>query len=390
MRGHIREREKGVWSVVTYAGRHPKSGKKQYRWATAYGTRKDAEKVLTAQLAEVDAGMNVDPSTMKVGEWFDTWIKTVIEPDEETAPRTVETYRSVVEHHLRPALGRHRLQKLTSIHVMEYYAEKRTGLSQTTLQQHQAILHRALRDAKALRLVSRNVAADVPNKPRSRKTYRSVADDEVWTAEEVRKVLKAAREMGPQPSAFYTLALETGMRKAELCGLKWKDVDLDHRTIDVVRQLRKPGAEPLYGPPKNGRSRVIHISERAVQLLYGHKRAQAELKIANRIIYRDHGLAFCKEWSALGRNDHLGEPLQMNNLGQREFAQLIKKAGVKTITFHGMRHTCATLALEANVPAKVVQERLGHKDISVTLDTYTHALESMQQDAAERLSKFMR
>ncbi len=392
MRGHIKQRRKGIWSVVTYAGRHAKTGKKQYRWATAYGTRKDAEKVLTAQLAEVDASANVDPSTIKVGDWLDTWRQTVIEPDEEIAPRTADTYRAVIQHHLKPALGRHRLQKLTAIHLMEYYAEKRADLAQTTLQQHQAIIHHALKDAKSIGLVSRNMAEDVPNKPRGRrKGYRAVdPDEEVWTAEEVRKVLKGARKMGAQPEAFYTIALETGMRKAELCGLRWQDVDLDNGCVSVVQQLRKPGPEPAYGPPKNGESRKVEISAAVVGLLRKHKRFQAELKLKNRLVYRDHGLAFCKEWSALGRNDHLGEPLQMNNLGQREFADLIKNAKVKTITFHGMRHTCATLALEAGVEAKVVQERLGHKDISVTLGVYTRVLKTMQRDAAEKLSKLMR
>ncbi len=375
-----------------------KTGRKRYKWTTAKGSRQDAEKALTAQLAEVDAGTNVDPSTMKVGEWLDTWIKTVIEPDERKegndegiAPRTVETYRAVVNHHLRPALGRHRLQKLTAIHVMDYYAAKGAELSKTTLQQHQAVFHRALKDAKSIKLVSQNVAASVPNKPRRKKGYRAVdPDEEVWTVAEVRKVLEAARKMGKQPAAFYTVALETGMRKAELCGLKWQDIDLDEGRISVVRQLRKPGADPVYGPPKNGRTRKLEISKTVVELLLKHKRSQAEQKLKNRIVYRDHGLVFSKEWSELGRNDRLDEPLQMNNIGQREFATLIEKAGVKTITFHGMRHTCATLALEAGVPAKVVQERLGHKDISITLGIYTHALKSMQQDAAEKLSKLMR
>jgi integrase len=116
-----------------------------------------------------------------------------------------------------------------------------------------------------------------------------------------------------------------------------------------------------------------------VKLLKTHKQHQAELKMANRTRYHDHGLVFAKEWSDLGKKHHvLGDPLQLNNLGQREYAKLIKAAGVRRIKFHGLRHTCATLLFAANVPVKVIQERLGHKWVEITLNTYAHALPSMQ------------
>jgi integrase len=110
----------------------------------------------------------------------------------------------------------------------------------------------------------------------------------------------------------------------------------------------------------------------------------------NRTHYQDHGLVFAKEWAELQRRkDTLGDPLQMNNLGQREYARLLKAAGVRRIKFHGLRHTCATLLLQANVPAKVVQERLGHKKIEITLNVYAHVLPSMQQDAAVKLGALL-
>ena len=111
------------------------------------------------------------------------------------------------------------------------------------------------------------------------------------------------------------------------------------------------------------------------------------MKLENRPMYHDHDLVFAKEWSDLGRkHDVLGEPLQINNLGQREYRRLIKTAEVRPIKFHGMRHTCATLLFQAGVPVKVIQERLGHKRVEITLGIYAHVLPSMQQDAAARLS----
>ena len=123
-----------------------------------------------------------------------------------------------------------------------------------------------------------------------------------------------------------------------------------------------------------------------VVLLAKHKAHQAEIKMANRYVYNDHGLVFAKEWGEMTRKVYcLGDPLQMNNLGQREYAKLIKKAGVRPIKFHGLRHTSATLSLDAGILAPVVQERLGHKRIDTTLETYVHALPSMQQEAAGKL-----
>jgi integrase len=158
----------------------------------------------------------------------------------------------------------------------------------------------------------------------------------------------------------------------------------------VVRQLLSPGPDILFGPPKNGLPRTIDIAPETVHLLRAHRRHQAELKMKNRTAYHDLDLVFAKEWGDLhGRQDSLGKPLQMNNLGQREFARVIKAAKVRAITFHGLRHTCATLMFQAGVPVKVIQERLGHKRVEITLGIYAHVLPSMQRDAAARLGALL-
>ena len=174
------------------------------------------------------------------------------------------------------------------------------------------------------------------------------------------------------------------MRKAELCGLQWPDLTTSGR-LTVQRQLVKPGSDPIFGPVKNKAPRTLEVASGTLDLLRAHRRHQAEIKLLNRQHYHDHGLLFAKEWADMTRRyNTLGDPLQMNNLGQREFAALIEAPGVRRIKFHGMRHTCATLLLQAGVPAHVVQRRLGHTRIEMTLSTYAHALPSMQQDAADR------
>lgn len=175
-----------------------------------------------------------------------------------------------------------------------------------------------------------------------------------------------------------------------MCGLPWADVDLAAGKVRVVRQLLNPGAEPVFGPPKTGRVRTISLAAETVDLLRTHKRHQAKVKMANRTIYADHGLVFAKEWADVQRyGDTLGQPIQANNLGQREYARLIKGAGVRPIKFHGLRHTCATLLLQAGQPVHVVAERLGHKKIEMTLNIYAHVLPDMQKDAARSLGALL-
>jgi integrase len=157
-----------------------------------------------------------------------------------------------------------------------------------------------------------------------------------------------------------------------------------------VRQRIKPGPAPVFGPVKNGESRTISIAPETIVLLRKHKAHQAELKLANRQHYHDHGLVFAKEWEHLRRHGNtLGHPLPINSLGQHEYGKLVTQAEVRRIKFHGLRHTCATLLLQAGVPIKVVLERLGHKRIEMTLNIYAHALPSMQQDAAAKMAALL-
>jgi integrase len=237
--------------------------------------------------------------------------------------------------------------------------------------------------------VTRNVASLVIGKPQWKRDHEDVARN-VWDADEARKFLAAAKAAGAQPAALYAFALDSGARKSELCGLQWGDLDLEKGTVTFIRQLTKTGRAPEFGPVKNGVPRTVDLAAETVELLKAHKRAQAELKMRNRTAYHDLGMVFAKEWGDLhGREDSLGLPLQSNNLGQREFARILKAAKVKTITVHGLRHTSATLLLKAGVPAQVVQQRLGHKRIEITLGIYAHVLPSMQQDAARRLGALL-
>jgi integrase len=164
-------------------------------------------------------------------------------------------------------------------------------------------------------------------------------------------------------------------------------VDLVQGRVLVQLQLLKGGAEPKFIVPKGKRARPIDIAPETVDLLKAHKVKQSALKMRHRREYHDHGLVFAKPWNQIGRSlSTFGQPLQVNNLGERELAPLIASAEVPPISLHGLRHTCATLLLAAGVPSRVVQERLGHQKIETTLSVYAHVMPGQQRDAANRLA----
>jgi integrase len=190
---------------------------------------------------------------------------------------------------------------------------------------------------------------------------------------------------------LFALALDSGMRRGELGGLQWSDLDWQKGTVRVQRTLLSRGRVPEYGLPKTKAGiRTIDLSAETLALLKVHKQAQAELKMRNRGTYQDHGLCFAMEWGDLhGRENSLGAPLAWHNIGSREMRRIVKAAGVRRVKFHAMRHSMATLMLSAGVPPHVVQRRLGHSKIEMTLGIYSHVLPGQQQDAAATLAALL-
>lgn len=396
MRGSITQRYKGSWSLILDLGyrRDPATGKlkRQQKWVTFRGTKADAEKKLNELIHAQNKGAFVEPNKRTLGEWLTEWWAKVIRATK--TPRTADTYEGVINNHLVPKLGSLRLQGVKSIDLEQYYAEHRPALSEATLEQHHMIISGALKAAVREGLLSLNVATLVNGKPKAQRDHAEEVGHHCWNGAEARAFLDAAKAAGDQAAAFYALALETGIRKSELGGLKWTDVDLAKGQMTIQRQLvtlSRHNRAALgvkvgwtFGLPKGKKPRTVRLNADTIALLRRHKVHQAELKLQSGGRYHDHGLLFAKEWVDVRKTrDTLGDPLGLNNIGQREFARLIKAAGVRTIKFHGMRHTAATLALQEGNTAKVVQERLGHKKITTTLDIYAHVLPAMDQEAAD-------
>jgi integrase len=259
---------------------------------------------------------------------------------------------------------------------------------------HHAILINALNAAVNAGIVRTNVAKRASNKPRVRAGEDVLHN--VWTADEAGKFLTAVKTSGTaQQAALFAVALDGGLRKSELLGLQWRDLEgsilrVERQVLrDVDDATRAATTGPVFSLPKGKRARSLDLSEETLSFLKTHKREQAELKLKNRPHYHDHGLIFAQSWEERASDRiGLGEPLRPAVIA-RQLDVFAEAAGVKRLTVQGLRHTCATLLLAAGVPPHVVQRRLGHKSIEITLNIYSHVLPSQQADAASRLASLL-
>lgn len=231
------------------------------------------------------------------------------------------------------------------------------------------VLHRALDQALRWGLVPRNVSEAVDLPKLQKKEIRPLSGDEA------RRLLGAAR--GDRSEALYVLAVHCGLRQGELLGLPWEDVDLGTGTLQVRRTLTTTKGGPRFTAPKTAKSRRrIKLTTGAVDALRCHHDRQFEESTRLAGLWQDYGLEFATT---------TGTPINPSNLTSRSFKPLLKRAGLPDIRFHDLRHTCATLLLSKGVHPKLVQELLGHATIAITLDTYSHVLPGMGDQAANAM-----
>ena len=228
---------------------------------------------------------------------------------------------SIIGNHLKPKLGNLRLQQLTPLHVEHYYAQcQEQGLCDRTVALHHTILSGSLKAAVRQKLLRENVASMAMNKPRMSVRSSAGVLANVWTADEARRFLNTLKQEGnAQSTALFALALDTGMRKGELLGLMWKD--LDGNVLQVERQLlgREEDEDGVLhlktSLPKTHEARSVKVSEVTISLLREHKRVQAEVKLKDRPRYTDHGLMFAQDWEhKTSKNFRLGAPLFKNTI----------------------------------------------------------------------------
>ena len=367
VRGNIRQRSKvrqDSWTVQVYLGRDPTTGNKKYHSESVKGTKSVTQKRLTELLRELDTGSFIAPTGLTVGEYLDEWFAG--DADQKTRIRTLNGYRGVVRRYLKPALGGVQLEKLTAKDVrgMESMLLRRGSidgrpLSAKTVVQAHRVLSSALNAAVTAEIVSNNVARSVT--PPKVKRYEPMTLK--W--EDIHALLQAIDE--DDLKTLVVVAMQTGLRRSEIVGLQWRDLDLDRGTLSVRRSLTKvAGREAELDLPKSGRGRVVTLPAAGVQELKCH---------LGRVLYsRPEDFVFT------GADGRFVNPDWLS----KWFKLCREKAGLQGLRFHDLRHTHASLMLADGVHLKVVSERLGHSSIGITADLYSHVAPTVQRDAADR------
>jgi integrase len=378
MRGHIRQRSPKSWASVLDLGPDA-TGKRRQKWHTVRGGKKDAQRELARLLHEINTGAYVEPSRMTLSDYLDRWLDDYARPN--VSAKTFERYEEIARLHLKPALGHHPLSKLQPLHIARYYSEAlaygrkdgRGGLSARSVLHHHRVLRAALHQAVKWLLLPRNPADAVePPRPKHREMR---ALDEAATA----KLLRSASDS--RLSLPVLLAVTTGLRRGEILGLRWQDVDLHKSSLAVRQSLEQTRGGLAFKQPKTAKSRrVVALPALAVEALKQRKVEQATTRLALGPSYQDHDLV-CP------RDD--GTPWPPDSFSS-SFVGLVRRAGVPTIRFHDLRHTHATQLLRQGVHPKVVSERLGHATVGITLDVYSHVLPGMQAEAASRTDAALR
>jgi integrase len=371
MPGRIVKRSRSSWTLVVDLGPDPVTGRRRQHSRAVRGTKREAEAELVRILDDRNSGVEQPSGRVTVAEYLARWLRDYVEPS--LAPKTQATYRDVIRVHLVPELGSLKLAALRPSHIQSLYTRLGSRLSPRSIQRYHQVLHAALRQAVRWQLLVRN-PADAVEPPRpARRELRAT------TPAEARRVMEAADATPYGP--LVRLAVLTGMRRGELLGLRWQDVDLTGGTIHVQQTAQRiAGHGIVFRQPKTRLSRrSIALSSEAVALLRQHRVRQAEAKLLAGPAYQDQGLVFASG---------IGTPVEPGNL-RRSWLGITAAAGLPGLRVHDLRHAHATLMLGSGVHPKVVSERLGHASVNITLDTYSHVLPGLQAAAAEALDALL-
>ena len=360
--------------MVVEEGEDPATGKRSRSWHSGYRTRRQANDGLQTILSELERGTYVAPSRGTVADFItEEWLPAVAR---ELRPGTVAMYGTMLRAYALPRIGSKLLQALRPGHLNALYEELQASggrggkaLSPKTMRNLHTTLHRAFRDAVGWGRISRN-PADHCNPPRF-----DSPEMKTWSAEELGRFL--VHVQGDRLSAAWITLATTGLRRGELLSLRWAEVDLPAGRLSIRRTLVLVGTRPAFSVPKTDKGkRTVPIPPETVAALKAHRASQLEERVALGPGYEGGDLVFARED---------GKPLHPGSFSEA-FDRRVKAAGLPKIRLHDLRHGWATMALQAGIPAKVVSEILGHASISIALDTYSHAIPAMQEEAAAKVA----
>jgi integrase len=366
--GSIYQRADGMWVAVVHDGYKNGKRKRKYLYAKTRAAVKDK---LAKALHDQLEGRPISFERQTVAQFLTYWLEESVKG--RVRGRTFDSYGDTIRLHLIPGLGRNQLRELTPQHVQKYLNEKlQSGLSARTIQYHRAVLRASLNQALRWGLVVRNVATLV-NPPKVDRP-----DIQPLDPDEAKQLLQSVR--GHRLEAVVSVATAMGLRQGEMLGLRWDDVDLENHRLRIRGQLQRIDGQLRIVEPKSKRSRrTLTMPSATVIALREHRIRQLEERLAAGDKWSDFGFVF---------STATGTPLDERNV-RRWFKQVQEENGLRRIRFHDFRHTCASLLLAQNVHPRVVMEILGRSQISITIDTYSSVMPSLEQEAASLMDQIL-
>jgi len=373
MRGHIRQRSKGSWEIALDIGRDPSTGRRRQHFETVRGNKAFAQRRLAELVVEIERGGHVKtPRKLSLAEYLRDWLSSHAEL--HCRPRTAQGYRYIVEHYICPVLGQVMLSELRPHHVVNYCADAvRKGRSGRSVLHDYRLLHKALKDCVKLGILAINPCDGAqPPKPVD-KEMKSL------NPEEISYFLKVA-EKSPFPYYYlFRTMLYTGLRRGEALGLTWGNLDLELCTLCVSQTLYRINGKYVVQPPKtkSGR-RIINLSP-SLALMLGDYRKQVDVQ----------RLVIGKQLNAgdlcFAHPD--GSPLDPHTV-THQFVKIARRAGLKA-RLHDLRHTYASIMLAVGVNIKAISKALGHANVSITLNVYSHLLPGTGKTAADKFDRLL-
>lgn len=366
--GQIIARAEHRWLVRVYVGRNRETHKRKYYNKTIYGSLRQAQAHLTKKLHERDLCRGVEGVQVTLNEFLDHWLKTAAKP--KLREKTYLDYEAMLRRYIRPHVGTKVMTGLSPLDIQgAYQGMIDRGLSSRTVRYAHAILRSALRQAMRWQLLLNDPTKGVQLPRQQNREMR------VLTTEQARAFLRIAV---PTPyGCVFAIALTTGMRPSEYLALCWQDIDWEHGTLSIVRTLQRNNGRWCFDEPKRARSRrILKVQSWVLNLLKNMRSTTAGETAKRQCDPQYSGLVFTSAF---------GEPINEEYLVKNHFKPILSQAGLPDIRLYDLRHTAATLALTLGIAPKVVSEQLGHASAAFTLDTYSHVLPHMQEEAAAKM-----
>jgi len=441
MRGTVTKKG-GKWYVVVERPPDPMTGKRRPKWHSGFKTRKEAERARIDLLSKLDRGEYVEPSQQTLADYLVEWLTAI---EHTVRPSTFDSYKRNMHNHVIAHIGSTTLSRVDAVTLNGLYGmllrsgrrrpsqtgcgyspeivdraielrglefsltesaeilqtefeeaatlnkntlnsllrrraaapavvdEEPKGLDRRTVNYIHTILHRALKDAVRWNRLARN-PADAADPPRGGAKSDGV---HAWDASTIRSFLETSRESNDRLHALWVLLATTGMRRGEALGVRWSDVDLDAGRLRVVQTITQVRSKVEVGEPKTAKGRrSISLDDGTVAVLRAHRKRMLEERLLVGPDFNDKGLVFHYPDGSCLRPDAVSA----------QFLRRVERQGLQRLTFHGLRHTRATLALEQGIHPRVVQERLGHSTIAITLGIYSHVAPTLHDEAAHSVA----